>query len=40
MFNFKFTIDAELIEGTYSKFLYISYPSYFITAQGSHLPMD
>ena len=28
--NFKFTIDAEIIEGTNSKFLYITYPSYFI----------
>jgi len=31
---FKFTIDSELIEGTNSKLLYITYPSYFITAQG------
>jgi len=31
---FKFTMDAEIIEGTNSKFLYITYPSFSLTAQG------
>ncbi|MBX7041527.1 MAG: hypothetical protein K1X85_01390 [Ignavibacteria bacterium] len=31
---FKFTIDSELIEGTNSRILYITYPSYTLTAQG------
>ena len=32
---FKFTIDSELIEGTNSRILYITYPSYTVTAQGN-----
>ncbi len=31
---FKFTIDSELIEGSNSRILYITYPSYTVTAQG------